>query len=245
MADQALDRQLRADLGAPDLRYLVVVSGVDQESVLRAAELVGVQLEKLVDAGHPWRVRYPGSLTSEPRKPVGSTAGPAAPDELAARLQAATRDLPLRPSVSRPLSPTWRPPSNARPLDRADLDGSSFAVALDALLVQREGRWSALAAAQGGAGRGRSRDRPAVDSRGAGRGGQKNVSLLVDLKSETDRFYAGYLAEAIHLSLAGVVVMLALLLACTSFAVRVLRVVAPLVAAVMVVVAVHALAAHA
>ena len=68
-ADLALDRTLRADLGAPDVRYLVVVSDTDQESVLRAAERVGERLERLVDAGvlggYDTPVRFLPSLTSQ------------------------------------------------------------------------------------------------------------------------------------------------------------------------------------
>ena len=45
-----LDAQLRADLGAPDVNDLVVVSGPDLQSALRAAEAVGVALERLIDA---------------------------------------------------------------------------------------------------------------------------------------------------------------------------------------------------
>ena len=66
--------------------------------------------------------------------------------------------------------------------------------------------------------------------------GEQNVSL-VDLKSETNRLYVGYISEAIYLSLAGVVAMFALLLLVLRWPARVLRVIAPLVAAVMVVVA--------
>ena len=36
--DQALDQQLRADLGAPDVRFLVVVQGSSEGQVLAAAE---------------------------------------------------------------------------------------------------------------------------------------------------------------------------------------------------------------
>ena len=86
-ADQALDRTLRADLGAPDVRYLVVVSDTDQESVLRAAERVGERLERLVDAApsagstprsacfRASRARRPDSRHCRPRRARGPAAG--------------------------------------------------------------------------------------------------------------------------------------------------------------------------
>ena len=43
-ADVALDAALRADLGAPDVRYLVVVTGANREAVLQSAEKVSAIL---------------------------------------------------------------------------------------------------------------------------------------------------------------------------------------------------------
>ncbi len=237
-ADQALDRTLRADLGAPDVRYLVVVSDTDQESVLRAAERVGERLERLVDAGtlagFDTPVRFLPSLASQQARQEALPP----PTELAARLQAATGDLPIRPERLRPFLADVEAARNARPLNRADLDGTSFAFATDALLVHRGGRWSALLPLKAAAG-------SAIDPQpirvALAEAAQKNA-LLVDLKVETDRLYSGYLAEAIYLSLAGFAVMLGLLWLSLRSPLRVLRVVAPLVAAVVVVIAAHALA---
>jgi len=239
VADQELDHALRADLGAPDLRYLVLISGVDQQSVLRAAELVGAQLEKLVErgtlGGFDTPVRLLPSLASQLAR---RQALPSA-DLLTARLQEATRDLPIRAERLGPFVADVEAAKNARPLERADFEGSALAVALDALLVHREGRWSALLPLKTAPGAGDSTIDPRSIRTALAESGQQNVSL-VDLKSETNRLYAGYLSEAIYLSLAGVVVMLALLLLVLRSPARVLRVVAPLVAAVMIVIAVHA-----
>jgi predicted exporter len=241
-ADLALDHTLRADLGAPDARYLVVVSDTDQESVLRAAERVGERLERLDDAGilggFDTPARFLPSLTSQKARQQALPP----PAELATRLQAATGELPIRPERLRPFLADVEAARNARPLNRADLDGTSFALATDALLVHRGGRWSALLplkAAQ------RGTAEPAIDPQpiraALAEAGQKNA-LLIDLKGETDRLYAGYLADAIYLSLAGFAVMLGLLGLALRSPVRVLRVVVPLVAAVIVVIAAHALA---
>ncbi|MDQ2962988.1 MAG: MMPL family transporter [Pseudomonadota bacterium] len=241
-ADLALDRTLRADLGAPDVRYLVVVSDTDRERVLRAAERVGERLGRLVDAGSlggfDTPVRFLPSVESQKARQQALPP----PAELAARLQEATGELPLRPERLRPFLADVEAARNARPLNRADLDGTSFALATDALLVHRGGRWSALLplkmAQRGTAG-------PAIDPEAIRaaltEAGQKSA-LLVDVKGETDRLYASYLADAIYLSLAGFAVMLGLLGLALRSPARVLRVVVPLVAAVVVVIAVHVLA---
>ncbi|MEO8134050.1 MAG: hypothetical protein ABI831_08745, partial [Betaproteobacteria bacterium] len=67
-------------------------------------------------------------------------------------------------------------------------------------------------------------------------------TLLVDLKGETNRLYAGYLREGIGLSLAGLAAIVALLFVSLRSPERVLRVMAPLVATVLTVVAALALA---
>jgi predicted exporter len=61
--------------------------------------------------------------------------------------------------------------------------------------------------------------------------------LFVDLKAESNRLYSGYLHEAIVLSLGGLVAIVALLLAVFRSPMRVLRIIAPLAAAVMTVTA--------
>jgi predicted exporter len=60
---------------------------------------------------------------------------------------------------------------------------------------------------------------------------------VLDLKQESDALYASYLSEAIHLSLAGVVAIVVLLLITLRSPLRVARVLAPLVLAVIVVAA--------
>lgn len=241
-ADLALDRTLRADIGAPDGRYLVVVSDTSQESVLRAAEQAGERLERLVDAGmlggFDTPVRFLPSLASQKARQQALPAS----GELEARLEAATRDLPIRPERLRPFVADVEAARTARPLHRTDLDGTSFALAADALLVQRGGTWSALlplkAARRGVA------DAAAIDPdsiRAALAESGLKSALLVDLKGEMDQLYAGYLADAIYLSLVGFAVMLGLLALALRSAMRVLRVVAPLAAAVVVVIAAHAL----
>jgi len=60
---------------------------------------------------------------------------------------------------------------------------------------------------------------------------------VLDLKRESDALYSSYLAEAIHLSLAGFGALVVLLLLALRSAVRVARVLAPLALAVLVVAA--------
>ncbi len=50
-AAQALDEQLRTDAGAPEMRYVVIVSAADREGALNAAQALGARLTPLMETG--------------------------------------------------------------------------------------------------------------------------------------------------------------------------------------------------
>src|ERR1035437_4727314 len=111
-----------------------------------------------------------------------------------------------------------------------------MAMAVDALLIQQGNHWSALLplTAPKGAGINASRIRAALSTTGAT--GLPNV-LFVDMKAESDQLYSGYLHEAILLSLGGLVAIIGLLLLVLRSPMRVVRIIAPLAAAVITVTA--------
>ena len=71
--------------------------------------------------------------------------------------------------------------------------------------------------------------------------GNSNDAVLLDIKAEVDRLYSGYLERAQRMSAVGIAVIVLLLFAALRSPARVVRVLAPLVAAVLVVAAFHAL----
>ena len=106
-------------------------------------------------------------------------------------------------------------------------------MAVDALLIQQDQHWSALLplTAAKGVSINADRIRAALSATGL-----PNV-LFVDMKAESDRLYSGYLHEAILLSLGGLVAIIGLLLLVFRSPMRVLRIIAPLAAAVITVTA--------
>ncbi len=230
-ADVELDTRLRADMGAPDVRYLVVVSGANQESVLRASEEVSTLLQTQVEqgrlAGFESPSRYLPSLATQRARQDSLPPRPL----LETRLAQAVQGLPVRAQLFSPfLDDTVA--ARSRPLlQAADLQQTSMAMAVDALLIQQHGQWRALlplTAPEGG-----SID---ADPIRAALSAIPDV-LFVDMKAESDRLYSGYLHEAIVLSLGGLVAIIALLLAVFRSPMRVLRIIAPLAAAVITVTA--------
>ncbi|MBU4499727.1 MAG: MMPL family transporter, partial [Gammaproteobacteria bacterium] len=230
-AEVELDTRLRADMGAPDVRYLVVVSGADQESVLRTAERVSTLLQTLVEQGELAGFESPSRyLPSTAMQRARQASLPPRP-LLEARLAQAVQGLPVRESLFTPFLDDADVARSQPLLQASDLQQTSMAMAVDALLIQQHGQWRALLPLTAPEGV----DIDANPVRAA-LGAMPDV-LFVDMKAESDRLYSGYLHEAIVLSLGGLVAIIALLLVVFRSPMRVLRIIAPLAAAVMTVTA--------
>lgn len=234
-ASQDLDERLRADVGAPDVRYLVVVSAATEQAALEHAEALAHRLQPLVDArviaGYESPARY---LPSDAAQRARIASLPPA-DALRTRLATALRDQTIRvkPEVFEPFIADVEA-ARAQPLlRRADLQGTSMALAVDSLLTARDGRWTAmlpLRAAEGS-------DVQAQKIRAAVASAQVPDALFVDMKNEADRLYQNYVHEDIRLSLGGFAGIVVLLVLALRSPVRAARTLAPLVAAVIVVIA--------
>lgn len=232
----ALDTSLRADLGGnTDQGYLVVLRAESREAALQAAERVGIRLQAQIDAGSLGGFESPARfLPSEATQAARRAALPERA-ELAARLQAALRDLPLRADRLGGFLDDVAA-ARAAPLLTADaLKGSSIGIAVDTMLQQRAGRWMVLMPVHATAA---GIDEAAVRSALVG----EADALFLDLGTESTRLYADYLREIIWLSLAGVVAIALLLVLALRSLQRMLRVMAPLVLTVLLVMAGLALA---
>ncbi|HZV63271.1 MAG TPA: MMPL family transporter [Methylophilaceae bacterium] len=229
-ADLALDARLRADMGAPDVRYVVVVSGENQEAVLSSAEKLAAVLDPLVVqgklAGFESPSRYLPSLATQKARQASL------PDkaELMSRLEASVVGLPVRPQLFTPFLEDVKAAREQALLSAVDLENTSMAMALNALLIQRNGHWNALLPLSA-----TTDDILAAEVKAAINSSPNAV--FVDLKSESNKLYSGYLHEAILLSLAGLLAITGLLLFTLRSPSRVLRMILPLAAAVLTVTA--------
>ncbi|MDF3835596.1 MMPL family transporter [Cupriavidus basilensis] len=241
--EQALDASLRADLGAPDVRYLVVLSGPNQESVLQGAERVARELDPLVAqgviAGYESPARYLPSMATQRARQASLPPRQA----LAQRLQAAVAGQPVKPGLFAPFLDEAEQARSAPLLRRDDLRGTSMALAIDALLTRHGERWSATlplrapAAAQDKPGAASASSLDAAPIRAAIARAALPDTLFVDLKNESDHLYASYMREALHLSLGGLAAIAVLLAIALRSPRRVLSTLLPLAAATLVVVA--------
>ena len=232
-ADVALDTRLRADMGAPDVRYVVVAAGPGREAVLRLAEQVSALLQTQVDQGELAAFESPSRYLPSTATQRARQASLPPPDTLQASLAQAVRGLPVAAPLFAPFLGDAAA-ARAQPLlQAADLDNTSMAMAMQALLIEHNGQWTALLplTAPEGVNINANRIRAALTA--------MNLPdvVFVDMKAESDSLYAGYLNEATLLSLGGLVAIVGLLLAVFRSPVRVLRIIAPLAAAVITVTA--------
>ncbi|MDE2600018.1 MAG: MMPL family transporter [Rhodocyclaceae bacterium] len=236
-AAQALDQKLRSDLGAPDLRYLVIIRRHGQEAALAASEEAGRVLDRLVDAnviaGYNSAARFLPSQASQQQR------RDALPEraELQRNLNEAVRSLPLSASRLGGFVDDVAAARTAPLLDRDQFQGSSLAMLIDSLLMHRKTatgeEWTALLPLRAAAGQDIDPSRIQAALAAANIEG----ALCLDLAGESAQLYSAYLHEVILLSCAGLAAIAVLLTIALRSPRRMLHVLAPLLATVLIVIA--------
>ena len=221
------DAQLRAELGAPDVRYVLVLQAPDTETVLQASERLRPGLDALVGKhaleGYDLAARYlPSAKTQRQRQ----ARLPDAPT-LQAALDTAVAATPFQPDAFTPFVADVAVAKNAVPLRARDLDGTPLAASIGGLLLEREGRATALVSLSG------LRD-PAAVARLA----QQHDAQLLDLKQASESLVGEYRQRVLW-----ALALAALLLASTVWAAlrsprRVWRVLLPMALTTLIVIAV-------
>ena len=236
ISDRTLDAELRAELGAADARLVVAVNGASADAALAAAEQAGKRLDRLVAAGKLGGYESPSRLLPSAATQRARLASLPEPGELRTRLAAALAHSALRPDKVEPFVNDVAAARAAPPITRDTLKGTALDLPLDGMLfVDSSGRWTALLGLNAPSG-------GAIDAAAVREAiGRSSDAMLLDIKSEVDRLYSGYLERAQRMSAAGFVTIVALLFAALRSPTRVARVLAPLVAGVLVTAAFHVL----
>lgn len=223
----AHDAQLRNELGAPDVRYVIVVSGADAGAALRASERLRPALDALVAthrlAGYDTAARYlPSPATQRARQ----ARLPDAPT-LQAALDAAVASTPFRSDAFADFVADVAAAKRAPPLTARDLDGTPLAASVGGLLLQRGDHATALVSLSG-----------LADPASVARVAQAHGAQLLDLKQASESLVVEY-RQRVLVALA----IAALLLAATVWIAlrqprRVLRVLAPMALTTLLIIAV-------
>ena len=227
-ADLLRDAQLRAELGAPDVRYMVAVQGCDAEDALQASERLLPVLRRLQDQGvldgYDLAVRYLPSAATQRARQARLPDAPA----LDHALQAALADTPFVGDAFAPFAGDVARARAAAPLTADDLAGTPLELAVGGLLLRGEGHATALVSLSG------LHDPRALATALASHG---NAQLL-DLKQASESLVAQWRTR-----LLAALAVAALLLAGTVWLAlrsprRVLRVLAPMALATLLILAV-------
>ena len=224
-AEKSLDEQLRREIGAPDVRHLLVVRASDHEQALAASERVAASLGSLVATGAITGFDNPSAwLPSLAAQRARQGALPGA-STLSANLTEAIDNTPFRAEIFAPFLADVEAARRQPLLQREDLNGTSLALRLDSLLVRDAGQWLAMLPLRGVS------DGKVLAAAVAGFNDDQLV--FIDLKAESDRLLDSYLREALTLSIAGSLAIVALLSVSLWSARRSAAVLLPLAAAVL------------
>jgi predicted exporter len=221
------DMQLRGELGAPDVRYVIALQAPDAERALRRAEGLRPVLDALVQrgaiSGYDSAARY---LPSAERQRARQAA---LPDDatLRAALAQALAGSPFRADAFEPFLADVAAARHAPPLQPRDLAGTPLAAAVGGLLLERGGHATALVSLAG-----------LVQPDEVARTMRANGAELLDLKQASESLVVAY-RDRVLLALA----VAALLLVATVWIAlrsrrRALRVLAPMALAMLLVLAV-------
>ncbi|MFM9885015.1 MAG: MMPL family transporter [Burkholderiales bacterium] len=222
--DKLLDEQMRDTVGAPDVRYLVTVRGDSIESVLDRFDPVHKVLDQLIVDHALASYDSPARYLPGPQAQGRRIAALPAQDELEARLRKALSGLPFKDDLFAGFLADVARAQVAPSMHPADLDGTPWRSALDAMLVKVRGQWTGLA--------------PLAVVRDAGAieravGGMNDPGIgFFDLKRESDAMLSTHGWRSLLLALFGLAFIIAVLFMGTRNAGQVCRIVLPVIAAI-------------
>ncbi|MDH4188119.1 MAG: MMPL family transporter, partial [Nitrospira sp.] len=186
-----LDQLLRNELGAPDVRDLLVIEATTEEALLQLSETIMPELDRLREtgavAGYDLVSRYvPSRRLQQSRQQM-------LPDRslITARLNEAVKGLPFTPGLFAPFLDEVEAARSRPPVGRGSFHGTSLGLKIDALIMEQQGRWVGIAPLRGVA------DRQVLKSLVAG-WGEASVAY-VDLKEESNQLMMAYRDRTVQL----------------------------------------------
>jgi predicted exporter len=202
-AEKELDRQLRTELGAPDVRDLLVIGGQTEEDVLQYAEAVDAKLRALQNSGiiggyelisHylPSRRTQQDRQSQLPERPV-----------LMRNLVQALKGLPFAPGLFTPFLAGVESARVQSPLERKAFQGTTLEPKIASLMFERASGWTAVVPLRGVTDRRQFAEAVA--------GWALPMVTYVDLKEESNRLMTSYRDRTLFIVLCGLVAIAAIL----------------------------------
>jgi predicted exporter len=229
-AQRDLDGELRRQIGAPDVRHLIVVSGETAEGVLEREEALTPMLQRLKQRGAIADVEMASRFLPSERLQLDRREALPEPPLLAARLAEAAAGMPFRAGVFQPFIDDIAATRATAPVMRGDIASPLIASRIDASLFADDGTWRGLIALI-------DVRNPTMISRAVAAQDDPRLTYI-DIKATTDAVASAYTGEATKWVAGGALaVVLALALVVRDLR-RVARLLAPIAGAVIVTLAI-------
>ena len=225
----AQDQELRSELGAPDLRYLLVVSAPNGEQVLSRLEALDAALQDLVTrgaiGGYEHAARYvPPDATQRGRQQRLPDA-----ETLRAALRSAEAGTPFRAGVFEPFVEDVERARQLPPLTPARMRDSPLGSSLEMLLTERSGKATAIVTFSG------VHDVTALTDFAARAG--EDVTLL-DVKDASETLVASQRTRILWTLAAAAILLVGVIAFSLRARSRVLRVLAPMALTTLIILAI-------
>jgi len=222
------DARLRQELGAPDVRHLLVIEGSDADAVLSASEKLEPRLARLqrdgAIAGYELPSRYLPSLATQ-RARQARLPEPAA---LQAALQQAQQGLPFKPGSFDAFLRDVAAARSLPPLTAERFFASPLGLRLKAQLQPRDGHWIGLVSLVGVA------DTSALVALAA----QPDApARLLDLKHASESLVAAYRTRVLYSLAVAAVLLVVVVSVALRRRNRVLRVLLPMAVTTLLILA--------
>jgi predicted exporter len=221
----ARDRALRAALGAPDVRSLILVRGTSEDDVLARAERLRPVLEQAVSAGEAQGFDLVSDVLPSAETQQRRRAALPGAEALHANLARAIARTPFRPDAFTPFEQDVQAAHASPPLTARDLAGTGLGLRASSLLGRDADGPYAVVPLRGLA------NATALAARVASM--QDPQVVWLDLRAESIALLAAYRHQALASIAIGVVLIGAVLAFGLRSAVAALRVLAPVVAATL------------
>jgi predicted exporter len=225
LAEQKVDETLRGQLGAPDLRYLVIAQAATIENALVLAERAADAMQKLQAeakiASYDTPTRF---LPSQALQKQRQAAIP--PQEtLSANLKEAAIDIGFNPDSFKPFLDEITLAKTSALISRKTLEGTQLAAQVDALVVEKPNLASVMLPLRD------VKDEAAL--RAAVAAINTPQLRVLDLTTETSSLYQTYRQQSIAYALAGMAAIFILFMLYLRSVKRAIRLMWPLIAAVL------------
>lgn len=225
-----VDQALRSEMGAPDVRQLLVLVGDRPQTVLEQCERLTPKLDALIKGGaikgYDAPCRYlPSAATQRARQ----TALPLTPD-LREKLTQARAGLPFKSGIFEPFLDDVERAKTQLPLTPERLRGTTLGLRVESLLYRQSGQWLAAIPL---------REVAHADALAGLTGDVANGKMLyLDLKTESERMVTKYRDHALVLWGWGALALVAVLTVGLRSLVGMVRVLLPVAAALVLVCAI-------